>query len=105
MAEETTRPGMTADDRYIAGLQALITGARHMLQVAELVDINDLRTQLQACETLAPILEPAAYSRGGAALLREQQVFLDATIRYVEALRGLDRSKPSAGRSSVSSPR
>lgn len=82
---------MTADERYIAALRALTDGARHMYRIAEIVDLGELREHLEACATLAPILEPSAYSQGGRLEIQEQRTFLEATITYVESLRTLDR--------------
>ncbi|MFG1873370.1 hypothetical protein ACGFIV_00855 [Sphaerisporangium sp. NPDC049003] len=83
--------GMTADERYAATLQALITCASHVYRIAELVDLGELQQHLDTCEILAPILEPTAYNDGGRLLIAEQRTFLQATITYVQALRGLER--------------
>lgn len=85
---------MTADDGYIAALQALTTLAHHMVQVSRLVDLDALREQLVACVTLAPLLEPTASNEEARNQIQNQRVFLDATIVYVQALHSLDRRTP-----------
>lgn len=62
------------DVAFITGMDTLTTAARLIL----LVDVDALRKVIAHAETLAPVVEPTVYARGGGRRLAEQRDFLDA---------------------------
>lgn len=62
------------DEEYKHGMDVLMAAGRMIL----LVDVGALRDVVAKSETVAPILEPTAYMRGGGQRLAQQREFLDA---------------------------
>jgi hypothetical protein len=83
------------EDTYPAALTALTTLTRAMLQLAENVDIPEMRRIVARFETIAPIIEPTAYQRGGGINLHDQAALLEAFERFITDVRKLDRSESS----------
>ncbi len=87
-------PAIT-DEQYIYELQGLLLATRAILELAEATDISALRTICSRFEALGPILEPAAYQRGGMRRLRDQATFLAALDEFVTKVRSLDDREAS----------
>lgn len=68
------------DVTYISGMHTLTVAARLIL----LVDVDALRKVIAHAQTLAPVIEPTAYARGGGRRLAEQREFLDAVANLRE---------------------
>jgi hypothetical protein len=92
--EEPPMTEMT-EDTYPAALTVLTTLTRAMLQLAEKVDIPEMRRIVARFETIAPIIEPTAYQSGGGLNLRDQDALLAALDRFITDVRKLDRSESS----------
>lgn len=60
----------------------LVAAAVRMLRILPLQQLRDI---VERAETLAPLLEPTAYQRGGADNLLDQRDILDAAIGLVRA--------------------
>lgn len=76
---------------YVVALYALAAGAQALIHVAGTIDLRAMSRHLATMDTIAPLLEPTAYNRGGELNLRDQETFLDATIAYIDTIRTLDR--------------
>ena len=82
---------------YQIGITTLTSAARALLQLADVIDLDQMQAVCGRFETLAPILEPTAYIRGGRDNLGDQMAFLGALRRFVDDLRKLDRRETSRG--------
>lgn len=78
---------------YPTALDALTSIGRMALQIADQVNVTEMRSICEQHQTLAPLLDPTAYQRGGDLNLRDQAAFLRAFDEFVTALRRLDRSE------------
>lgn len=90
---------MTLDQSgYERELDTLATMTGPLLLVAGSIDIGRLRQICAEMETIAPIVEPTAYMRGGMTNLHDQAAFLAAVETFVTEVRKLDRHPEGAGR-------
>ncbi|WP_433382763.1 hypothetical protein [Streptosporangium sp. CA-115845] len=94
---ETPKPAQgrigTTVNEYGDGIHLLAAGARGMLAMASMVDLEAMRTHLATMETIAPLVVPTTYLQSGGLRLRDQATFLDATIAYINTIRTLDRRR------------
>ncbi|MDP4501037.1 hypothetical protein [Nonomuraea turcica] len=88
---------ITADrDTYPQALHTLTSAAAAFYRIADLFDLDQLRSLCAQYQALAPIIQPPAYQQGGARRLDDQEAFLAAIHRLVEDLRKLDPASPGA---------
>lgn len=85
MADQTTTTEPITQDEYVAALGILTNWAK----TVQLFDLARLRDFVSKAETLAPLLEPTAYQRGGADNLRDQRKFLNACATFQAAIRDI----------------
>ena len=81
------------ESNYQHALDAFTTAARTILQLAEVLDLDQMQAVCARYETLAPLLEPTAYMRGGRDNLGDQAAFLGALRRFVDEVRKLDKGE------------
>lgn len=76
---------------YRHAITGLATATQPLLSLTEVIDLDELQVMCGRFETLASILEPTAYMRGGRDNLHDQAAFLAALARFVDDVRKLDR--------------
>ncbi|MFI6296728.1 hypothetical protein ACIBEJ_34420 [Nonomuraea sp. NPDC050790] len=79
------------ENTYPTALDALAAVTRTLLQLADSIDIDQMQALCRRYETLAPLLDPTAYMRGGRDNLATQGAFLSALQRFVADVRKLDQ--------------
>lgn len=86
----TVNPGRMSDAEYRAGIDLVAAAVRILL----LTPVDQMRVALGYAETLAPVLEPTAYQRGGADNLYDQREILEAAAGLVKAARRIPAGPP-----------
>jgi flagellar biosynthesis/type III secretory pathway ATPase len=76
-------------DTYTTALDTLTSAARSFFALADLFDLDHMRTRCAEYQTIAPLLQPTAYQQGGSRNLDDQAAFLTAVHRFVDDLRKL----------------
>lgn len=71
---------------YVTRLELLVGAVRAFLVTAEAVEVDDLLNSALHMDTIAPLLEPTAWMRGGGDNLADQVALLRAAKDFVAAV-------------------
>lgn len=80
------------NEEWSAALQTLIAMTRGFAQGLRAFPLDDMLRTIGKMETLAPILEPTAYQRGGMENLDNQRKLLQASKDYLAAIEKIGTS-------------